>query len=261
MSAERARIVDLSVPISEEFPSSWPTHLPFQHKTFNWFASRSVGPERLQSRRGPYATRWMAIDEHTGTHMDAPSHFIPPSDSGLEHAGPWGDVDADGIPLEQLHGPASVIDAPGGAPEPGASTRIGPDVVHDWEAEHGLLHPGDIVLLRSGWDRNYLPGGPGDAYTHDVIVTGARAGWAAPTVATIELLLDRGVRCIGTDGPTMGPAGGGQEEHVAALGRGAVFIECLAGLDQLPARGATFLFLPIKVLHATGAPGRAIGFI
>lgn len=117
------------------------------------------------------------------------------------------------------------------------------------------------MLLRSGWDRHYLPDVEGDAYAHDVVVTGRAGGWAAPTEETIHLLLDRGVRCVGTDGPSMGPAQGGQLVHVAGLGAGAVFIECLAGLDQLPARGAEFLFLPLKILQATGAPGRAVAFV
>lgn len=256
-----SRIIDLTVPIAEHLPSTWPTHLRFQHKTFNWFETRQAGLERLDSDLGPYATRWMAIDEHTGTHVDAPSHFIPPPDSGLPFANEWGAVNVDGIPLDQLIGPAAVIDAPAAEAEPGRSVLIEPEHVTAWEAEHGTLQPGDIVLFRSGWDRRYLPGAAGKAYAHDVVVTGRAAGWAAPAEATIALLADRGVRCLGTDGPTMGPAEGGQLVHVAALGNGTVFIECLASLDVLPPRGATFVFLPIKVLNATGAPGRAIALL
>ena len=255
------RIVDLSVPIAEHFPASWPTHVPFQHKTFNWFEAQESGLERSRSRLGPYATRWMLIDEHTGTHMDAPSHFIPPPGSGLPFANEWGAVNADGIPLEQLVGPAAVIDVPPGEAEPGRSVLVEPGHVTDWEAEHGTIQPGDVVLLRSGWDRHYRPDAEGDAYAYDVVVTGRGRAWAAPSEATVTLLVDRGVRCIGTDGPTMAPAGSGQLEHVAALGRGAVFLEGLANLAELPARGATFMFLPIKILEATGAPGRAIAII
>lgn len=125
------RIVDLSVPISEELPSSWRTHLPFQHKTFNWFASTTSGLERTTAHLGPYATRWMLIDEHTGTHLDAPCHFIPPPGSGLPFASEWGDVHADAVPLEQLHGPAAVIDAPPSEAPPGTSVLITPDVVFE----------------------------------------------------------------------------------------------------------------------------------
>ncbi len=255
------RLVDLSVPIAEHLPSAWPTHLPFQHKTWNWFETRQDGHEHRSSRRGPYATRWMAIDEHTGTHVDAPSHFIPPPGSALPFAGEWGAVDVDGVPLEQLMGPAAVIDVPSVEPAPGHGVLVEPVHVEAWEAEHGRLSPGDVVLFRSGWDRHYVPDAEGDSYAYDIVVLGTGRGWAAPSEATVTLLVDRGVRCIGTDGPTMGPVGGGQREHVAALGRGAVFIECLANLAELPPRGATFVFLPIKVLYATGAPGRAVAFV
>ena len=51
--------------------------MPFQHKIWNWFEERVAEPVSLHSRAGPYQTRWMALDEHTGTHFDAPAHFIP----------------------------------------------------------------------------------------------------------------------------------------------------------------------------------------
>jgi kynurenine formamidase len=77
----------------------------------------------------------------------------------------------------------------------------------------------------------------------------------------MEALLDRGVRCIGTDGVSMGSAHDGAPVHVAALSRGAVFIEALRGLDQLPNRGAWFCFAPLNVARGTGAPGRAMAWI
>lgn len=255
------RVVDLSVPVAEHLPASWPTHVPFQHQTYTWYGRTHEGADAPESRLGPYATRWMAIDEHTGTHVDAPSHFIPPPGSGLDFAGAWGEVDVDGVPLAQLIGPAAVIDVPLLESEPGTSPLITPDVVHAWEAEHGELRPGEIVLWRTGWDRHYLPGRAGDAYLRDAVVHGSAPAWPAPSVETIELVIGRGVRCLGTDGASMGPAQGGQAVHVAALGTGAVFVECLAGLAELPHRGATFVFLPLKVLGATGAPGRAVAFL
>jgi len=255
------RVVDLSVPVAEHLPASWPTHVPFQHQTYTWFGRTHEGPGAAESRLGSYATRWMAIDEHTGTHLDAPSHFIPPPGSGLDFAGEWGDVDVDGVPLTQLIGPAAVIDVPELEAEPGISPLLEPEHVLAWEVEHGALQLGEIVLLRSGWDRHYLPGAAGDAYIRDAVVHSSAPAWPSPSVATVELLLDRGVRCLGTDGASMGPAQGGQAVHVAALGRGAVFVECLAQLAELPHRGATFVFLPLKVLGATGAPGRAVAFL
>lgn len=69
------------------------------------------------------------------------------------------------------------------------------------------------------------------------------------------------VRCVGTDAPSMGPAHDGQPVHVHGLSGGAVFVECLTGLDAVPARGARFCFLPLKVRDGTGAPGRAVAWV
>lgn len=256
------RVVDLSVTIAEDLPAHWSTHMPFQVKTFNWFAERRSPGGLAWNRCGPYATRWMAIDEHTGTHLDAPAHFIPPPGSGLPDAGEQGLVTVEQVPPELTMGPCAVVDAPApAAGRPGASPRIGPDVVLDWEARHGRIEPGEVVLLRTGWDRFYRRGADGAEYLHDVVVTGRSPGWPAPGPDTVELLLERGVRCLGIDAPSMGPADDGRPTHVRGLGAGMVFVEVLHGLDQLPERGAVFCFLPIKVEGGTGAPGRAVGFV
>src|SRR5690349_14403430 len=85
------RIVDLSLPLAEDLPCTWPGHMPYQHKTFSWFAQRRDGWGTVGNRTGaPYQTRWLCIDEHTGTHLDAPSHFVPRPGSGLPDAGPAG---------------------------------------------------------------------------------------------------------------------------------------------------------------------------
>lgn len=267
------RIVDLSLPLAEDLPCHWSTHQPFQVKTFNWFADHRHPAATALNRTGPYATRWMAIDEHTGTHVDAPCHFIPPPQSGLPDAGPAGAVGVADISLGQLMGSCAVIDArafdPTASDAPGLDTigdagvspLIPPDAVTAWEAEHGRLTPNEIVLLRTGWDRHYVRGEGGARYVHDVVVTARQPGWPAPSVPTIELLLERGVLCVGTDAPSMGPADDGRPVHVRGLGAGAVFVECLTNLGELPARGGWFCFLPLRLEGGTGSPGRAIALV
>lgn len=256
-------VVDLSVPLAEGYPSHWATHMPLQVKVYNWFTERHGAGQSVLDRWGPYATRWLAVDEHSGTHVDAPSHFIPPPDSGLPHCGPAGAVSVDRLDLASLMGAAAVIDAPATqAPTPaGRSPIVGPEAVLAWEARHGRLRPGEIVLLRTGWDRHYRHGVEGDAYCRDVVVTGRSPGWPAPAVETVELLLDRGVRCFGTDGVSVGPAHDAAPVHLLGLGAGMAMIECLTGLAALPARGAWFCFLPLRLVDGTGAPGRAIAIL
>lgn len=238
--------------------------MPFQAKTFSWFADRPDETVPVFNRSGaPYQTRWLLIDEHTGTHVDAPNHFTPPPGSGLRNAGPAADESTERLPLEQLIGPAAVVDVTdlGRQGEAGRSPRIEADRLLAWEQEHGRFRTREIVLLHSGWDRHYRPGRAGSHYVADPLVERSRHGWPSPTAGTIELLLERGVRCLGTDGVSIGAVDDGEPAHVSGLGKGMRFVEALCNLDLLPPRGAFFLFLPIKVRGGTGGPGRAVAFL
>lgn len=257
-----SRIVDLSVPISEMHPSSWPAHMPFQHKTYNWYQSSASPTQELTDYQGPYATKWLAIDEHTGTHIDAPTHFIPPVSSGLDYANEWGEVSVEKIPIDQLVGNGCVIDAPTDQNmEPGVSPLFLPEHIEAWEAQNHRLRDGDVVIFRSGWDSRYVEGVENQNYAYNTFVRGVEPGWPAPSESTMELLVSRGVKLVGTDGPTMGPAQGGRDVHLIGLGAGTCFIECMANLSELPQSGALIVFLPLKIVNGTGAPGRAIAFL
>ena len=257
------RLVDLTLLLAEELPCWWSTHMPFQHKTFNYFADRADDAAPLLSRTGPYQTRWLLIDEHTGTHVDAPAHFVPPPDSGLPDAGAAGATTVDRVALEQLAGPAAVIDVPDDLPgaAPGVSPAIGPELLDEHERIHGPVEPGTVVLFRTRWDRHYQPGDAGNGYCFDAIVTKTGPGWPAPEVPIMTQLLERGVRCVGTDAPSMGSVHDGGPVHVAGLSAGAVYVEALRGLHQLPPRGAYFLFAPLNIARGTGAPGRALAWV
>ncbi len=259
------RIVDLSLLIGEEYPCSWPTHVPFQQKIYNYFANTGAADAPLFSHHGAYHTRWLLIDEHTGTHFDAPAHFLPPEESGLEHAGPQGNVSAEQVPLEQLIGPAVVIDVSvllDQEVEDGQSPYIRAGHIQQAEAEFGGIETGDIVLFRSGWDQlHYKPGPEGSAYVTDPFLHQAGPGWPALSIEAADYLLERGVSCVGIDSPSMGSAHDGAAVHIAALGQGCVFIESLANLDKLPERGATFFFAPLRLARSSGAPGRAFAML
>lgn len=259
---ERA-VVDLSLPLSEELPCTWPGHMPFRATTWSWFTDRD-GPQPVHpATGGTYQTRWLVIDEHAGTHIDAPRHFIPPAGSGLPNAGPYGAVGVDRLGVLCSSGPAAVVDASAltGAGPNGGGPRITPAHLDAFEAEHGRIRAGEVVLLRTDWDERYHPAPEGARYGENALVTRTEPGWPAPTAEAIGRLYDRGVRCVGTDGLSIGPADNGAPTHLAGLSRGMVFVEGLTGLRQLPARGAWFLFLPIKLVDGSGAPGRAIAVL
>lgn len=251
--------IDLTLTIDERYPATWPGHVPFVRRVWNWYEETTNGPEVWTSGCGPYFTEVLVMDEHIGTHFDAPSHFV------REH-GP-GSADpscGDDVSLESFYGNAVCVDVTNEtSSEPGFSPPI--QASHILEAERRLgrrLDSGDIVLFRSDWDARFYRSGPaGLAYAHDVLITRTAAGWPAPDLECIQLLLDRGVVCVGTDAPSMGPAHDGAPVHLAGLGGGMVFIEGLSNLRALPAFGASFQFLPIKIARSSGGPGRAVAWI
>lgn len=262
LPAGERRVIDLSVLVSESLPASWPGHMPFTHKNWSWYAEVENPIDPVRST-GPYRTNFFVMDEHCGTHMDGPTHFIPPPDSGLEHAGELGTITGDKVELEQLWGAAAVIDvtALSGSGAPGQSPEILPSHIEDWESRHGPLEAGEVVLFHSGWDQHYVPGAAASPFVHDPLVSGDGPGWPAPGTAAMTLLHERGVRTVGTDASSMGSCHDGAPVHQYALARGMLFVEMLTNLRLLPARGAHFVFLPLKLAGSTGGPGRAVALV
>jgi kynurenine formamidase len=256
------RIIDLSVTISPDLPSNWPTHMPFAAKVWNYYTDLTER-QGFVPTIGPYQTRFWIIDEHCGTHFDAPTHFIPPPDSGLPWAGEWGLQTGDLVPLEDLMGPAVTVDVThlSGQGDRGESPWITPEHIQAWEHEHGQIRPGEIVLLYTGWDRYYVQGPDGDAYCRGPFLFQRGPGWPAPDVPAVLYLHDRGVRCLGIDAPSIGASHLGAPAHHEGLSRGMRYVELLTGLGNLPPRGAYFMFLPAKVAGSTGGPGRAIALL
>ncbi|HEX4463298.1 MAG TPA: cyclase family protein [Solirubrobacterales bacterium] len=263
IEADPSKIVDLSVTLSEHLPVTWPEHMPFAHKNWSWFDEEELPTGACTCSLGPYVTHFFILDEHAGTHADAPSHYIPPPDSGLPEAGPLGEVSAEKLDLSKLIGPAAVVDLRhlDGEAEPGASPAITVAHLEAWEQEHGRFEPGEIALLLTGWSKHYVKGEAGRAFLHEPVVLQSRPAWPAPEADAAIFLHERGVNTIGIDAPSMGSAEEGNEVHRAGLSRKMAFVEGLTNLDRLPPRGASFVFLPIKIAVASGAPGRAIALL
>jgi kynurenine formamidase len=172
-------------------------------------------------------------------------------------------VSGDKLDLSKLMGQAVVVDLRDldGKAEPGVSPPITADHLEAWEREHGNFKPGEIVLLHTGWSRHYVAGAAGKAFVHDPVVLKSRPAWPAPDAGAAIFLHERGVATIGIDAPSMGSAEEGVEVHEEGLKRGMLFVEMLTNLERLPARGAYFLFLPVKIAVSSGAPGRAVAFL
>lgn len=127
------------------------------------------------------------------------------------------------------------------------------------EDKHGALAAGDIAVLYSGYTDSQFKRLPqGLAFMAEPLA-GKREGWPALGPEAIHYLAAKGVRCVASDGPTLG---GVEPKRAAmtywALGtKGMVGVEFLTGLAKLP-DGAYFIFAPLKIRDCHGGPGRAI---
>ena len=246
-----ATLIDLSVMTGENQPSSPPEGQRFGQymmNTYDW-------------PRGKFLEYVQVHDDHTGTHCDAPSHMIPPDGSGLPHESPLGRVTVEQLDLNDMIGPAVVVDVrPLIATVPkGETTHLARSPVIDrawleaWEAANGVFAAGDIVLFRTDWSDTWFRPYP-EGFRYD-------RSHPAPGADAIALLHERGVRHIGIDGRGIGLMQDDYSPHWAALGHGMIATENLTNLGKLPVRGAVFIFLPHKFQGATGGLGRAIALV
>lgn len=234
-----ARVVDLS-------------HA-FDERTLYWPTSPSTFElKRLHHGRTPggffYAANSFCTPEHGGTHLDAPIHFHE------------GRRTADQVPLDQLVGEAVVVDVSAkAAADP--DYRLARADLDEWEKRHGPIPKDAIVLLRTGWsarwpDRKRYLGDdtPGDASRLHFPSYGRDAAqWLVQT---------RGVAALGVDTASIdhGPSTDFVVHQIAAAAN-VPGLENLTNLDQLPARGAWVVALPMKIGGGSGGPLRAIALV
>jgi arylformamidase len=175
-----------------------------------------------------YAMSEYTFVNHTGTHVDAPAHQVA------------GGATLDDIPLDRLVTQAFTIDLSVHDP--------GPVGLAELERFLAGVRPGDIVLFRSDNASNWGT----DAYWH---------GWCYPDAAAASALVRAGVSGVGFDGPSADPVDSTDYElHQVWLSAGAIILENLAGLDQLPAR-CRIVVAPLKVSGANGGPARVFAFV
>ena len=149
-------VVDLSLTVAAELPCVWPVGM----------TPLAVVPTATFGHTGRHRDM-LVIDEHTGTQWDAPAHFVPPPDSGLDGAGPMGVVTGDKVPAWQFCGEACVIDLTKHRDDAahGESFLIGPEHVREWELSHRPLGPGDVVCFRTDYtDTYYKPFPAGERF-------------------------------------------------------------------------------------------------
>jgi kynurenine formamidase len=202
--------------------------------------------------KGP-AWYWNTITmgEHTGTHFDAPVHWITGKDLP--------DNTTDTIPAAKFIGPACVIDVSReSAADP--DFLLTPEALQTWEAEHGRIPAGAWVLLRTDWSKRTDPQAFFNADERGPHTPGFHQATSA-LLANERDVLGVGVETVGTDA---GQAGGFDPpfpNHTIMHGAGKFGLASLANLDQLPPTGAIVIAAPLKIEGGSGSPVRVLAIV
>jgi kynurenine formamidase len=180
--------------------------------------------------------------EHTGTHMDAPAHFV----EGLAFANE--------LPVAQFIAPLAVIDiSERAASDPDA--ELMPDDVLAWETEHGALPAGAFVAMNSGWASRmddpeaFINLGDDDALHFP--------GFHPD--ATALLIDERDITGIGVDTLSLDfGAATSFDTHVILLGAGKYGLEGIAALGSVPPAGGLVIVGGPKFQNGSGGPSRVL---
>ncbi|MBA2536873.1 MAG: cyclase family protein [Actinobacteria bacterium] len=188
---------------------------------------------------GFYAQEW-TFGEHSGTHMDAPGHFVAGGRLSPE------------ITVPELIAPIVVIDVSARAAR-NPDTEVTVADLRRFEHRHGRIPRGALVAMNSGWDAKindpaaYKGGSP----------TYHFPGWSKD--ATDWLLAHRNPAAIGVDTLSLDPGNSTTfAVHVSWLGHDKYGLENLRNLGAIPARGATAFVGLIPWEEGSGGPARVV---
>jgi len=232
--ADEMTVVDLTHAVSAEAPY-WPgaPRSPFTHDTLSAHAD------------GAPSMAAYAVPEHFGTHFDAPVH------------GGIGLPSVDLVPTDQLFGPAVVIDVTRQV-ETNEDYTLSADDVRAWEAEHGEIPRGAIVVMRSGWAARWTQGSSYYNQADDGSLHFPGFGADAARL----LVEERDIAGIGVDTGSVDPGNAdGFPAHGIVNGSGAFHLENLADLTALPAAGAYLIVAPIKIKGGSGGQVRVFAVV
>lgn len=238
-------VVDLSAPLTADTPT---LQLPAQ---FGQTAKFELEEISAYDDRGP-AWYWnnFRTGEHTGTHFDAPNHWV----SGR------GGVDIASVPADRLVAPAVVLDfSAEAAVDPDFLLRV--EHLEAWQRDNGPLPGGGWLLYRTGWDarsagqEEFLNADEQGSHTPGLSAECAR--WLAEESPVIGL----GVETVGTDA---GAAAGFEPMfpcHSMMHGAGKYGLTQLQNLAQLPATGSVLFAAPLRIAGGSGSPVRVLALV
>lgn len=224
------RVVDLTHSLGLGFP------------TYSGRPQLKVRELALLERDGWNVSEW-TVDEHTGTHLDAPFHRSR-------------GVSAEAIPASHLVGPLIVVDVRARA-HSNADACLVPEDLEQWEKLHGPMPAGGIVALWSGWDQRV------ESPTFRNADEAGNLHFPGFHLEAVDWLLkEREITGIMVDTLSLDP-GRSQDfpVHTHWLGQGRWGLECAAHLGDVPPAGATVVVGAPKIVGASGGPSRVIALV
>lgn len=229
LAAGHGTVVDMTHLLSDAFPTYFGEPGISSEQPFN-FAEHGFNLLNL------------SINEHTGTHIDAPLHFSADGAS------------VDEIPVSSLVAPLCVIDIAARAAED-ADTQVTPDDLQAWIDANGEIPDGACVALHSGWASKT----DSDAYRG---FDGEKQHYPGFHVEAAQMLLETGAASLASDTLSLDHGASATfDTHYAWLPTGRFGIENLANLDQVPAAGATLMIGAPKHQGGTGGPARIFAMV
>jgi kynurenine formamidase len=246
LGSAQVHVVDLTMPLDANTPI---IALPPQWPNTPRFALHEIS--RYDERGPAWYWNWFETGEHTGTHFDAPIHWVNGKDL------PENAVDT--IPPTKFLAPACVIDVTRDVEE-NADFLLTPERVRRWESEHGRIPPGSWVLLRTGWSRRadteaYLNIDESGAHTPGLSCE------CSHFLATERDVIGVGVETVGTDAGQAASFDPPFCNHFNMHGNGKFGLTSLCNLDQLPPTGAIIIAAPLKIAGGSGSPVRVLALV
>lgn len=237
-------VVDLTHTLNSAFPT-----LTLPEQFGQTWAFRKEEISRYDENGPAWYWNNFSCGEHTGTHFDAPAHWV--SGAGIKSN------TVDTISAESFIGEAVVIDATDAVSQ-NDNWLLTVEYLHEWERIHGPIPESAVVLLRTGWaERINNP----EKFAN--LIEG-KPHTPGPTQQAVEWLInERNVRGFGVetinidagcsfDWPVPYPC------HHFMLGSGRFGLQCLNNLSQLPARDILLISAPLKIEEGSGSPLRVL---
>ena len=245
LASATVEVIDLTAPLS---PSTPVLKLPPPFSNTVPFALHEIS--RFDDRGPAWYWNDITTGEHTGTHFDAPCHWVTGRDG----------EDVSQVAAGRLIAPAVVLDfSAQAAADPDFLLEV--EHIKEWERAHGPLPDGGWMLFRTGWDERsgdqerFLNANETGPHTPGLSVACAR--WLAEESPVMGI----GVETVGTDAGAAHSFDPPFPCHAAMLGAGKYGLTQLQNVALLPPTGAVLIVTPLPITGGSGSPCRALALV